>query len=137
MEPESYWRSRTIAEAQAERYSHVRATCSGCGRITDIPWNLLLRAPRITADTFLGNLRPKRPRRPSLALGDDQFPTRPRGIANPRRTLNVQWVVPVGDRELQRVFFFRPAVRRGKRCAFQFYGVAFDNRLTRFKVRVE
>jgi len=56
METESYWRTRTIAEAQAQGYSHVRATCPGCGRITDIPWKLLIRPPRITADTFLGNL---------------------------------------------------------------------------------
>ncbi len=30
-----YWRTRTIAEAQNEGYSHVRVTCSGCGRIAD------------------------------------------------------------------------------------------------------
>jgi hypothetical protein len=52
----TFWRTRTIAEAQAQGYSHVRATCSECGRITDIPWGLLVRPPRITTDTFLGNL---------------------------------------------------------------------------------
>ena len=57
METESFWKTRTIAEAQGQGYSHVRATCSGCGRITDIPWDLLLKSPRINADTFLGNLR--------------------------------------------------------------------------------
>jgi hypothetical protein len=56
MENGSYWRTRAIAEAQAQGYSYVRATCSGCGRITDIPWNLLIRPPRITAETYLGNL---------------------------------------------------------------------------------
>ena len=56
METESYWRTRTIAEAQAQGYSHVRATCRGCGRITDIPCLLLLRRPRISGNTFLGNI---------------------------------------------------------------------------------
>src|SRR5438093_9591436 len=56
METESYWRTRTIAEAQSQGYSHVRVTCSGCGRITDIPWNPLLRSPRITTATFIGNV---------------------------------------------------------------------------------
>jgi hypothetical protein len=56
MEVDPYWRTRTIGEAQADGYSHLRATCSACGRITDLPWKLLLRPPRITADTFLGNV---------------------------------------------------------------------------------
>ncbi len=56
METESYWRTRTIAEAQAQGYSHIRATCQGCSRITDIPWLLLLRRPRINGNTFLGNI---------------------------------------------------------------------------------
>src|SRR6266536_6537405 len=43
MEIEGYWRTRTIAEAQDQGYSHLRATCSGCGRISDLPWPLLLR----------------------------------------------------------------------------------------------
>jgi hypothetical protein len=38
-----HWRTRTIAEAQTEGYSHLRATCQGCGKITDLPWPLLLR----------------------------------------------------------------------------------------------
>jgi hypothetical protein len=46
----------SISEAQADGYSHLRATCSGCGRISDVPWKLLLRPPRITVDTFLGNI---------------------------------------------------------------------------------
>ncbi len=45
METDSYWRTRAISEAQAPGYSHLRAVCSGCGRITDIPWLLLLRRP--------------------------------------------------------------------------------------------
>ena len=52
----SYWRTRTVGEAIAQGYSHVRLTCSGCGRITDIPWRLLLRKPRIKAETFIGNM---------------------------------------------------------------------------------
>jgi hypothetical protein len=56
MEPDSYWRTRTISEAQAQDYSQLRATCSGCVRITDIPWKLLLRQPRTSGDPFLGNL---------------------------------------------------------------------------------
>jgi hypothetical protein len=57
MEPESYWRTRTIGEAQADGYTHLRLTCSGCSRITDMPWKLLLRPPRITQQTFIGNIR--------------------------------------------------------------------------------
>ncbi len=53
---DSYWRTRTISEAQSQGYSHLRAVCSGCGRITDIPWLLLLRRPVISWDTFIGNL---------------------------------------------------------------------------------
>ncbi len=44
---ETSWRTRTIAEAQEQGYSHLRAVCSGCGRITDIPWLLLLHRPGI------------------------------------------------------------------------------------------
>jgi hypothetical protein len=51
-----YWRTRTIAEAQADGYTHLRVTCSGCGRIIDMPWKLLLRPPRITVDSFIGNI---------------------------------------------------------------------------------
>jgi hypothetical protein len=29
----------------------------GCGRISDLPWPLLLRRPGITANTFLGNIK--------------------------------------------------------------------------------
>ena len=45
-----------VRQAMQDGYSHLRATCPGCGRITDIPWKLLLRPPRITAESFLGNL---------------------------------------------------------------------------------
>jgi hypothetical protein len=38
-------------------YSHLRVTCAGCGRISDLPWPLLLWQPGITRDTFLGNIR--------------------------------------------------------------------------------
>jgi hypothetical protein len=53
---DEYWRTRTIAEAQAKGYSHLRATCGACGRITDIPWQLLIHRRGVTQDTFLGNL---------------------------------------------------------------------------------
>jgi hypothetical protein len=53
---ETYWRTRTIHEAMQQGYSGVRLTCSGCGRVADIPWKLLLRRPRITADSFIGNI---------------------------------------------------------------------------------
>jgi hypothetical protein len=43
--PESYWRTRTIGKAREQGYSHARISCSGCGRVTDIPWKLLLRPP--------------------------------------------------------------------------------------------
>ena len=51
---DSYWRTRTIAEAQSQGYSHLRAVCSGCGRTTDIP--CLLRRPSISRDSFIGDL---------------------------------------------------------------------------------
>jgi hypothetical protein len=56
---DDYWRTRTITEALAEGYSHLRATCSGCGRISDLPLPLLLRRPGITRDSFLGNIKLK------------------------------------------------------------------------------
>jgi len=56
MQPDSYWRTRTVGEAQAHGYSHLRATCASCGRITDLPWKLLLGGPRVTPDTFIGNI---------------------------------------------------------------------------------
>jgi hypothetical protein len=56
MGTDSSWRTRTIAEAQEPGYSHPRAVCSGCGRVTDIPWLLLLRRPGVSRDTFIGNL---------------------------------------------------------------------------------
>ncbi len=39
---DSFWRTRTVGEAEAQGYTHLRATCSGCGRITDIPFKLLV-----------------------------------------------------------------------------------------------
>jgi hypothetical protein len=56
MEVDSYWRTRSILEAQKKGYSHLRATCGARGRITDIPWKLLLQSPRVTPQSFLGNL---------------------------------------------------------------------------------
>ncbi len=56
MEIDSYWRIRTIAEAQAQGYSHLRATCSGRGRIPDLPLPLLLRRAGISRETFLVNV---------------------------------------------------------------------------------
>jgi len=56
MEIDGYWRTRTVSEAQDQGYSHLRATCSGCGRITDLPWPLLLRRREISRETFLGNI---------------------------------------------------------------------------------
>ena len=41
MDSESYWRTRTISEAQAHGYDFVRLTCAGCGKITDYPIGLL------------------------------------------------------------------------------------------------
>jgi hypothetical protein len=32
-------------------YTHLRVTCGGCGRITDIPWRLLLDRSRVTPGT--------------------------------------------------------------------------------------
>jgi hypothetical protein len=56
MEPDSYWRTRTIAEAQGQGYTHLRVTCAGCERITDIPLRMLLDSPRVTPEMFIGNL---------------------------------------------------------------------------------
>ncbi len=56
MEIEGYWRTRTIAEAWAEGYSHLRATCPKCGRIADVPWPLLIGRKGTNRNTFLGNI---------------------------------------------------------------------------------
>ena len=57
MVDDSYWRTRTIAEAQTDGYTQLRATCPGCGRIADLPWPLLLIGRKgTTRETFLGNI---------------------------------------------------------------------------------
>jgi ribosomal protein S27E len=56
MELDSCWRTRTIAEAQSQGYRHLRVTCAGCGRITDIPWQMLLGRSRVTPESFIGNV---------------------------------------------------------------------------------
>ncbi len=63
MEIDSYWRTRTIAEAQAQGYSHLRATCPSCGRIADVPWPLLIDRKGTNRNTFLGNIPLKCQRR--------------------------------------------------------------------------
>src|SRR6266568_5118201 len=50
MELDSYWRTQTISEAQAQGHTHLRATCP-CGRIADLhrntfPWNIPLRCQK-------------------------------------------------------------------------------------------
>src|SRR6266540_67980 len=42
MELDSYWCTRAIAEAQSQGYTHLRVTCAGCGRVTDMPSLMLL-----------------------------------------------------------------------------------------------
>jgi len=54
---DDFWRTRTIAEAEDQGYSHLRVTYSGCGRISDLPWPLLLGRPGIAANTFLSNFK--------------------------------------------------------------------------------
>jgi hypothetical protein len=56
METQSYWRTRSIAEAMQEGYTHLRATCPSCGRIADLPWPLLIGRKGTTRNTFLGNI---------------------------------------------------------------------------------
>ncbi len=56
MVDDSYWRTRTVGEAERQGYTHLRATCAGCGRIADLPWPWLLRRKGTTRDTFLGNI---------------------------------------------------------------------------------
>jgi hypothetical protein len=51
-----YWRSRTIAEAEDQGYSHLRLTCA-CGRITDYPFTLLLQRQGVSRESFIGNIR--------------------------------------------------------------------------------
>ena len=45
-----YWRTRTIAEAEDQGYSHLRLTCT-CGRITDYPFTLLLQRQGVSRDS--------------------------------------------------------------------------------------
>ena len=56
MEIDSHWRTRTIGEAQEQGYTHLRATCSGCNRIADVPWPLVLGRKGTTRMTLLGNI---------------------------------------------------------------------------------
>jgi len=55
MQPESFWKTRTINEAQLLGYSFVRLTCV-CGRDTDFPFTLLLQRNGGTRHSFLGNI---------------------------------------------------------------------------------
>jgi len=56
MELDSYWRTRTIAEAQSQGCTHLRVTCAGCDRVTDMPLRMLLGHSRVTLESFIGNL---------------------------------------------------------------------------------
>ncbi len=56
MKIDSFWRSRTIAEAQGQGYTHLRATCPKCGRIADVPWPLLIGRKGTNRNTFLRNI---------------------------------------------------------------------------------
>jgi hypothetical protein len=56
MQPDSYWRTRSIAEAMQEGYTHLRVTCPSCGRTTDLPWPLLIGRKGTNRNTFLGNI---------------------------------------------------------------------------------
>jgi len=51
---DSYWQTRTVGETQEQGYTHLRAVCSDCDRIVDLPWPLGRQGP--TRDTFLGNI---------------------------------------------------------------------------------
>jgi uncharacterized cysteine cluster protein YcgN (CxxCxxCC family) len=48
-----YWRTRTIAEAQDQGYSHLRVTCSGCGRIAQSVVQLSERARLLSVTCYL------------------------------------------------------------------------------------
>jgi hypothetical protein len=50
-------RTRTIAEAQSQGYTHLLVTCAGCGRITDIPLRMLFGRSRVTSESFIGTSR--------------------------------------------------------------------------------
>jgi ribosomal protein S27AE len=56
MKIDSFWQSRTIAEAQGQGYTHLRATCPKCGRIADVPWPLLIGRKGTNRNTFLRNI---------------------------------------------------------------------------------
>jgi hypothetical protein len=51
-----YWRTRTVGEAMAQGYAVLRLTCS-FGRITDIPFTLLLQRRGVSREGFSGNIR--------------------------------------------------------------------------------
>src|SRR2546421_10275948 len=56
---DAYWASRTIQETMDAGYSHLRAVCGSCNRVSEIPWGLLLQRRGVTKDSFIGNLRLK------------------------------------------------------------------------------
>jgi hypothetical protein len=53
---ETYWRTQTIAKAQEQGYSHLRAVCSGCAGSRTSPFPLLLHRRGVSRDTFIGNI---------------------------------------------------------------------------------
>jgi ribosomal protein S14 len=49
--------SRTIAELERSGFTHIDARCAGCGRIVQMPFNLLLTHKKVTTATTVAELR--------------------------------------------------------------------------------
>ena len=49
--------TRNIAELEKNGFTHIDARCAGCGRIVQMPFQMLLMRSRITRETTLAGLR--------------------------------------------------------------------------------
>src|SRR5260370_36915646 len=80
------WESIPTGAPGRSRKPRIRATPTchllGCGRITDIPWLLLLRRPGISRETFIGTLPLRCQRCGNTARSDHrrEAPRQPSGI---------------------------------------------------------
>ena len=48
---------RTIAELEAESFTHLDAACAGCGAIVQDPFHLMRTRKKITDETTVAELR--------------------------------------------------------------------------------
>ena len=47
--------TRSIADLEADGFTHIDARCAGCGRIVQKPFQMLLMRPQITRETTVAD----------------------------------------------------------------------------------